>query len=661
MLANAHQNVPAAAAQAAAPELRFDRVTPEMLTAVADFQLAAARDRIEQLLAVSGRRTIENTLQPYDDVFLHPNAVFNFLSIVHPSPAIRAAAAREFARLRAFRIALSQNRAVYEALAAMDLSGADAETRFYVARVLQNFRAAAIDRDEAARQTIARLRADMLTLEQQFQANLGQPGGDLVFASAAELEGLDPEWMASQRRGPAGEILVAQEFDLITRFARDPRTRERALVQRYNLAPGNHDTVTRLLKTRYELARASGFRTWAEFQLNDHMARTPARVTDFLDSVDAMLAPVMRREHAGALALLRSEMPEAARLRLSDFQYAARIFREDRFKVDPNRLREYFPYERVRAGVFDTVREVFGLQFRQAVDAPVWDPSVEAYDAIDDGRVLGRLYLDVSTRQTRTGGNAATHPFRSGRKGTVGKEVAITGRFKSTRAGDPSLMAANNVRLFFHEMGHAVHHLVATRRWFGTSGVPEERDFVEVPSSLFEAWAFEPRVLNRMARHYKTGVPLPPDLLEMTQHLDDTQNVFRLPIAHWQARFSLALHNQPTGDVDVDAIARDTMAKYLPYEAPRDRIHPEATLTLLGGYGAAGYTYPWSNVISADLLTRFNGNVFDPAVGARYRRTVLEGASSAPAARLVEDFLGRPFSPAAWGARVSSADSGSAR
>ena len=634
-----------------APELRFDNVTPEVLTAAADRQLAAAKTILDRLVAVSGPRTIENTLQPYDELFQLQNAVFNFLTIVHRDQTVRSAAAREFARLRAFRVALNQDRRVYDALAAIDLRQADAETRHYVDRQLNNLGENAVERDEPTRRKLAELQAETLRLEQEFAGNLRTRGISATF-TVAELDGVPADWLASQTRGPNGEVIVGQGIGFVLRFARNPNARERAMMAQQNAAKANHDTLTKLLRARNELAVMRGSRNAAELQLKNLMAQSPANVTRFLDELRSIYEPGMRRSHEAAVGILRRELPDVTRLTLANYMYAARKYREDELNIDVARLREYFTYERVRDAAMTTARDIFGLEFRPVTDAPVWDPAVETYDAYDGGQRIGRLYLDTVIRPGITV-PTATHPIRSGLKGKGIVEVAITAPMKRATPGEPNLLDPMGVTSLFHEMGHAIHQLLSARKWAGTSGQVVERDFTEVPSNFFSEWSRDQRVVKSMARHYKTGEPMPAELLAMIQTSDDNQNMFRLPVAHWQARLSLALHNQPTLDVDVDAVVRQTMAEFLPYQPPTGEIHPEASFSHLQGYGAAYYTYLWSAVIAKDFEQEFGGDLFNKKVAMRYRQAVLEGGRSAPAAKLVENFLGRPFSVKPWGAWVA--------
>src|SRR5262249_35599329 len=233
---------PTSAAESREPELRFDHVTPDALRALADYRLAESQAQLERLHAVRGRHTVENTLQPYDDLVRASlnHWVFALLSRYHPDGEIRAAAGEQFRRLRAFDDTIQQDPQLFQALAAIQASRTDAETRFYIRRELKAFRAAGVDRDEATRRQIQALREEIRRLEEQFLVNLREPR-QLVFATPAGLGGVPADWLARQGRGPAGEVIIDREFDGVARFAKDPAARERAVVHQNNqAAPANH-------------------------------------------------------------------------------------------------------------------------------------------------------------------------------------------------------------------------------------------------------------------------------------------------------------------------------------------------------------------------------------------------------------------------------------
>jgi len=189
----------------------------------------------------------------------------------------------------------------------------------------------------------------------------------------------------------------------------------------------------------------------------------------------------------------------------------------------------------------------------------------------------------------------------------------------------------------------------AARPWIGTSGWDAEFDFREAPAIALELIGTNPSVVKTYARHYRTGEPLPQSLLAV---LEQTGGVNGSAIDNkgliWRSRMSLELHDQRSVRVNMDSIVRATFRASLPFELPNDDIHPEASFMHLSGYASAYYTYPWSQVIAADLVSRFGSNPLDPRIGREFRRMILEGGRSKPAAKQIEAFLGRPFQTTAW-------------
>ncbi|HEU5219976.1 MAG TPA: M3 family metallopeptidase, partial [Gemmatimonadales bacterium] len=240
-------------------------------------------------------------------------------------------------------------------------------------------------------------------------------------------------------------------------------------------------------------------------------------------------------------------------------------------------------------------------------------------------------------------------------RGRVIPEIAITGVMGREGTGEASLMGPQAVTTLFHEFGHLVHFIISTRDWLGTSGLPEEFDFREVPSILFEGIARDPAVVRRVARHYQTGAAMPDSLLAV---LTSFRSAGVIDGGTWRALMSLGLHEGVPGNID--SLVRSTFAEAQPpgpplLALPEAPIHPEWSFWHLGGYEAAYYTYLWSGVIALDLQSRFNGGLLDTATTHRYRRLMLEPGNSRSARSMVESFLGRPFSLDAWAATLKAA------
>ena len=627
------------------PELRFDRITAEALEPYVEQILASAGDSLEALLAAPGPRNVANTLRPYDDFRIAVNRarVVSFIRIVHPDSAVRAAAARAEARLQAFNQARRANRRIYAMLQAVDTTGADAEAQLWLRRELDRYRRELDGRSDSVLARATVLERELNRLRRRWDEN---PRHDTITVAfrRSELAGMAADWLAAREtRGPDTLLVGNVELRAVSRQAASSTTRERAL--RLALRPRpNHAVLDPMLRLRHELATLTGERNWATRQLRTTMAGSPDGVRAFLDQVRQVSAPLARR-------LVERRVPRgAAEVELHDLMYDPTDSAAARRAGGV--LRAYLPYPLVRDGMLALARELLGLDFRPAADLPVWDPSVEAFRVFDDDRHLANAYFDLQWKPGRSVLNASAHGIRAGVRDRVIGEVAILGGLARARPGEPPTLGPRAMETMFHEFGHLLHAVVAIRPWFATSGLPEEFDFREVPSTLFEAWARDPAVIARFARHYRTGAPPPPELLAQVNE----QTAGAVLGAQWLARMSLELHDRAPGDLH--ATAWKALDASLPpgirlrVSPPKGDVHPELMTPHLGnGYDAAYYTYIWSSVISQDLLTRFDRGLLDPAAARAYRVHLLDPGGSRPAAEMVRNFLGRPFSLDAW-ARV---------
>lgn len=642
------------------PGLPLDRLTPAIIEAYTDRHIADATASLERLLRTRGPRTVENALRPYDDLRSRLNAlrIVSLLRQFHPDSVVRAACARAESQLNAFGRGVQLDRRVYAMIAGVDTTRADAETRFYLAELRAAFRRAGVDRDDTARARIAALRAALTGLQQRFEANITQDTTSIAFESASDLAGVPSDWVALQRRGPRGEIVVpSQDLPPVTRQARSGATRARALMALWSGAPANHALLDSLLRTRYALATLLGYRSWADYQLEEYMVGSADSARAFLDALRALSAESVRRELAERRQALAAAGDSGAASRpwlsVSDYGFGARGDAPGGGGGAAAALRPYFPYSRVRDGLFALAHDLMGLEFRSAPDLPVWHPSVEPYRVYDGGRLIAKVYLDVHARPGKTAQGAAAHLFRAGVRDRVITEAAITAGVVRETPGNPGLLGPQAVGTLFHEFGHLVHFLVAVRPWFWTSGLPPEGDFREVPSVLFEQWAHDTTVLRRIAQHYQTGEAMPDSLLA---RMAATPTQGSLLAQQWRARMSLALHDRPPGSID--SVVRATFSAAQPpgvdVRLPDAEIHPEDTFWHLSGYEASYYTYLWSGVIARDILSRFDHGLLDTTMVRAYRREILEPGGSRSAKASLEAFLGRPFAIDAWARALQS-------
>ena len=631
-----------------------DRPTAAAFEHRIDQRLVEARAIRERLLAVRGRRTIANTLTLYDQLRRQLEGADNqttLVAAVHPDSGLRATAEAAAQRVSALGTEISLDRRIYDALAAMDTAGADAATRYYVKRTLLGFRLAGVDKDDATRTRIRALNEELVTIGQEFNRNVREGTRTVTVDSAAELAGLPEDFVAAHRPGADGRILMTTEYPdaiPVLTYARSDDLRRRMRIAFDTRAyPQNMAVLDRLIARRAELAHLLGFASWADFATADKMVGSAANASAFIDRIAEASGPAAQADYRRLLDRKRQDDPSATAVNRWESGYLRELVRRSSYHFDSQKVRPYFPYEAVKQGVLDLSSRLFGLTF-QRVSVPVWHPSVEAYEMFEGGRRVGRFYLDMHPRPGKFS-HAAHFAIRAGIGGQDLPEGALICNLPGGTAGDPGLMSHDDVRTMFHEFGHLLHAQLGGRgRWLGQSGVKTEWDFVEAPSQMLEEWIRDPAVLATFARHYQTGEPIPADLVRQMNRAEAFGRALDVRGQMALARISLSVYDRPPALVNTDSIVQAINAAYLPYP-PMPETHFQASFGHLDGYSAIYYTYMWSLVIAKDLFSGFDrSDLLAPAPAKRYREAILAPGGSAPAAVLVERFLGRPFSFDAW-------------
>ena len=635
------------------------------LTRLVNEHLASARELLGQLTAASGPRTAEPTLRTYDNIVVHIDAARGLASIVrqlHPDAAMRTAAETLAQAAEGFETELALNPAAYGALAGIRTAGAPADLKRYLTLEQDDYRRDGVDKDAATRAKINELRDLLVKLRQQFDRNVRDGARTLTVTSAAELAGLPPDFIAAHKPAPDGTIKLttsASDLQPVMLYAKSDDLRRRMLLESNDVAyPANLAVLQRLVEARTELARTLGFKDWATFDLSNRMAATPQNAAAFIDRIVAASAKKANADYQLILARKQQDQPGATTVDAWQRRYYTELVRQSSFDFDSQAMRPYFSYQRVRAGVFAVSGKLFGLEFRPAPALPVWHPSVEPYEVFDNGRLVARIYLDMHPRPGKGGGGATAATARAGIRGRQLPEVVLICRFPGGDAGDPGLMTFDQVTTFFHEFGHLVHAIASgqQQQWIGLTRVAE-RDFIEAPSQMMEEWVSDPATLATFATHYQTNAPIPAALVHQMRRANELGRGYDTRQQMVFAGLSLSLHNRDPKSADAMVIYKDLMEKYLPTTYPEGSHFP-GTFTQLSNpnYTASYYTYMWSLVISKDLFSGFDKrDLLAPAPARRFRDTVLAQGGAKPAAELVRDFLGRPFSAAAWEAWLNQA------
>ncbi len=363
----------------------------EALAAWVGARLEAHEASLAALLAVEGERTPENSLRLYDEALEQlslAGAQAGILNSVAADKAVRDQAQIEAQRVAMAGSALSLNRAVYEALAAIKLSGASPATKHFVERTLLSYRLAGVDKDQATRDHLQKLHEKASGLSLEFSRNI-QEGAKTIEASAAELEGLPADYLARHPADAEGRVTLTTDppdMQPVMTFAANRALRERMFLA-YNTRayPVNQQILLDLLATRQEIATVLGFRSWADLATADQMMGSAANVRTFLAKLNQASLEGARREHELVLDFARKRQPDLTEIDITSRAWWYEQFRRSAFDFDSNSVRPYFPYAQVEAGVLQTAERLFKIEFRPSA-APGWHPAVSVFEVFDGGR-----------------------------------------------------------------------------------------------------------------------------------------------------------------------------------------------------------------------------------------------------------------------------------
>jgi thimet oligopeptidase len=622
----------------------------EALTERSRRSLAAAKEVLDRIEQARGPLTQQNVLRPLNDLMVELANVATeagLLAEVHPELKLREAAEGAAREVEKFRTDLNLNRPLYQALTALDLESLDPLARETVELVRRDMRRAGVELDDGQRQRVRQLQDEMVLLGQEFARNIRDDVRTIELSGPEETEGLPPDYIQSHPAGTDGKIRITTNYpDHIPfmAYARSGRARKALQFEFLNRAvPRNLEGLRDILARRQELATLLGYPHWADFFLEDKMSGSSANVKRFLDQLRQVAAAAGQAEKAELLQRKQGDEPGAKTIGDWESTYYIERIKAERFHFDARAVRPYFEYRAVRQAILDLSSELFGLSFMPVTNWEAWHPDVETFDVTVDGESMGRISLDMHPREGKYK-HAACFPLRLGVGGKQTPHIVLVCNLPDPKAqAGPALMAHSEVVTFFHEFGHLVHGIISGRVPWVRLAFVREWDFVEAPSQFLEEWIYDFDVLRRFARHVETGETIPAELVERLRAARDFGRALTVRRQAFLSALSLTLHELNAQGLDTTEVVFDLARQYSPVEISPG-THLEASFGHLEGYTAAYYTYMWSLVIAKDLHSAFREGLMDTRQARRYRDLILKPGGSKPAAQLVEDFLGRPYS-----------------
>ena len=625
---------------------------PALLETWVKQRLAAAQQDVDKLVAVTGARTVENTVRPYDDALNELAVAGNnayFMFAVGDTAPLRDKGQALLGVISSASTDLSLNQKVYHALAAMPLPTDDPATKHYVERALLEYRLSGVDKDDATRAKIRQLQDKITAVSLVFGRNVAD-GMLKVTATKSEMEGLPADYIARHKPAADGTYtLTTDEPDSspVSSFAKSPELRLKMyLAYNQRAYPKNVDVLMDLLKTRYELANTLGFPTYADLATADQMIGSSSNLKSFLKEVDDASRDIGKREYEQLLTFAKQQQPGLTNITTADAGYWSEQYRRAKYDFDQQSVRPYFPYDQVQAGILKTAARLFHVEFKPVVGAKTWDPSVATFDVYDaagtgSGKLLGRIYLDMHPREGKDKWFSSA-PLVPGIRGRQLPEGALICNFSGGVAGDPGLMLYSEVVTFFHEFGHLMHHILGSQgEWSAAGGFNVEGDFVEAPSQMLEEMFRNRTIISSFAKHYQTGETIPADLFEKMNAAGAYGRGSWVQRQLIYSTFSLQVHDRAPDKVDLNAMWKESMTRFNPFTFV-DGNRFFTSFTHLTGYASNYYTYVLDKVIAIDFFAQFDKkDLLDGPTAMRYRRSVLEPGASKPASQLVKDFLGR--------------------
>lgn len=645
-----------------APE--FDKIKDEHFKPAFDFGLKQHTQEIEKIANNPEKPTFENTvvaMEKSGEVLNRATIVFYNLTSSNTNPTLQKLE-EEYAPIFASHSDnIYLNDKLYQRIKNISDNGLDAESKRLLQYYRQNFEIAGAALSSKQKNELKEVNQQLAKLETQFSNKLleARKQGGLLISDVKELDGLSADEIAAAAAdakiaGHDGQYLLALQNTTqqpLLQNLKNRATREKLFKASWLRAEkgdknDTRETIQQLVKLRLKKAQILGKKSFAEWRLQDQMAKKPEAAMNLMKQIAQPAVETAKREEAEIQELIKSQGSNFE-VQPWDWNFYSEQVRKAKYDLDENQIKPYFEVTTVlEKGVFYAAEKFYGLTFKKRTDLPVYHPDVVAYEVFDkDGKSLAIYYLDFFTRSSKSGGawmnNFVTQSYLLGTKPVI---VNVY-NFQKPAAGKPSLISFDDVTTVFHEFGHSIHGMFASQNYPSISGTATPRDFVEFPSQINEHFALEPEVLNNYAVHYETKQPIPQDLVEKIKKASKFNQGYATTELVSAAMNDMMWHsvtdesqNIPVLDFEKKALADNgfTVAAVPP------RYHaPYFAHIWGGGYSAGYYAYLWSETLDNDAwewikshggMTRENGD--------RFRKYILSVGNSVDLNQAFRDFAG---------------------
>ena len=653
---------------------KFNEVKPEHISPAIDSLIAEGRALVETLATQTEAPTWENfalKLEDHSEKLGRAWSQVGHMNAVVNSPELREAYNENLAKLTDYGSDMSQDERLYAKYKAIQASAAFAKLsptqQTIINHEVRDFKLGGAELPEAQKARFKAVSEELSKLGSKFEENILDNTNDFAHyvEDVADLAGIPADAIeaaaeAAKEAGKAGYKFSLQfpSYMPVLQYGENRALRE-TLYRAYATRASefskqewdNTKLISDILKLKQEEAQMLGFKNYAELSLATKMADTPAQVTEFLDTLAKRAKPYAERDMQELVAY-------AKKLGITDMQawdvgYVSEKLREEKYAFSDQEVKQYFPEDKVLAGLFKVTETIFGVQVRKA-DAPLWHKDAAFYEISDSAnKPIAYFYLDLYARNNKRGG-AWMDECITRRKKANGVELPVaylTCNFSAPVGGKPALFTHDEVITMFHEFGHGLHHMLTQVDEYGVSGIKGvEWDAVELPSQFMENFCWEWEVLRHMTAHVDTGAQLPRELFDKMIAAKNFQAGMQTVRQIEFSLFDMRLHGEfdalnpnPSGPktaLELIEQIRDEVAVVRP---PKWNRFPNSFSHIFaGGYAAGYYSYKWAEVLSADAYSLFEElGVLSEQAGSRFKNEVLAKGGSRPAMESFVAFRGR--------------------
>lgn len=628
----------------------------------------AREELTQQLNAIAavpaGEYTFENTLlaleRAYTNYWFVPKTL-SLLAYFHQDPAVREAAAELETLGSKIKAEVFTRRDVYKVLKAYADTRPilDKEQQRLLDKWLIKFERNGMGLSDKKLKKFVELNNKRLEKITQYNVNLNNYQDQLIL-SREQLDGMEDTYISRLARTPDGKYIVTLKYPDYNPFMANATNEEARKALQIKFANrGGKENVKLLedtLQLRSQMARLLGYEKYPDYVLPIRMARNTETLQGFLTDLQAKITPLAQAETRAYLDL-KKEMTgvESTTLNAWETAYWGNQYRKKKYAVDNEKIKEYFPADKVINGMFDTFGNLFGLTFEPA-DLPTWHPDVKTYIIKDkkSGQTISYFYLDAYPRDGKYT-HAATWSFVDRFQLPDGSyqipSVVIAANFTPAGGDVPSLLTHSDVETLFHEFGHVLQMSMATSRYASLTGDNVAWDYIEAHSQLLENWAWNKQVLQKISSHYKTGKPLPQDLMDSliaSRHAGEASAFIR---QNFLGQFDLQAH-LANKRVNTTKLYSKLMKEITGIPVTKG-TYPQANfahiMSLTDPYDVGYYVYAWSLVIAEDIFAQFEAQGLDNTkLGAKLRKYIYTPGTAEDENEMVEAFLGRPYNNEAF-------------